>query len=96
MTDFEIDPKTGDLKEIITFPPGKKVAIVTSRGDVEDKITVPQFYEYMDEWLDFVAGFMKLTSKHFINQCGTMDDKKTALNDAALIEKAKAVGASFV
>jgi multimeric flavodoxin WrbA len=93
---FETGPNPGDIEYVRAFPAGKKVAVVTSRGDVEDTDYAPQFYNYMDEWLNFVLDGMGPSSKHFINQYGTNDDKKAAVNDAALIEKAKAVGASFV
>jgi multimeric flavodoxin WrbA len=49
---FDTDAETGDTKETIVFPEGKKFVVVTSRGDPEDKPMVPQLYDYHHETCD--------------------------------------------
>jgi len=87
----EIDPKTGEKSGFFTFPGGKKFVIVTSQGD-----EMPEMYQQTLDWLNMVASIMGSSSTEFITHCGSDDNKDSAQNNAELMAKAKAVGASLV
>ncbi len=93
---WEPDPETGELKEIHTFPKGKKFVIVTSRGDAEDTKAVPHLYEHLSEWLRVVAAAMHPSSTEFINHYGSYNLKDSARDDSDLVTRAEAIGASLV
>ncbi len=94
--DFETDPETGDVKETIAFPEGKKFVVVTSRGDPEDAPMVPQLYEYLNEWLSVVCAAMRPSGVEFIHHYGSMNAKDSARNDVELLSRAESIGASLV
>ena len=51
---METDPDTGKTKTKSAFPPGKKIVLITSRGDEEPAPMYSQFYKYMNEWLNIM------------------------------------------
>ena len=46
------DPRTGQPTMASTFPAGKQIIIVISRGDPEPPSMFPQFYDHLNEWLN--------------------------------------------
>ena len=93
---FEMDPETNDYKEIIAFPPGKKVVLITSRGDPEDKKDYDVYYGYMNEWLKVVGMALLPSSVEIIHHCGSWNEKDAARKDTDILAKAESVGASLV
>jgi multimeric flavodoxin WrbA len=93
---FDTDAETGDTKETVVFPEGKKFVVVTSRGDPEDKPMVPQLYDYLNEWLNIVGMAMGASSVEFIHHYGSLNAKDSARNDVELLARAQSVGASLV
>ena len=92
----EVDAQTGETKEIIAFPEGKKVVFVTSRGDPENPKFFPQLYGHLNEWLGCVGFAMLASSVDFIHQVGSFNDKDAARRNAELLARAESVGASLV
>lgn len=93
---FELDPETNDHKEILGFPPGKKVVFITSRGDPEEKKDYDVFYDSLNEWLKVVGMALLASSMEIINHCGSWNEKDAAGKDADLLVKVESVGASLV
>lgn len=93
---FELDPETNDYKEILAFPPGKKVVFITSRGDPEEKKDYDMFYNGLNEWLQVVGMALLASSIELINHCGSWNEKDAAQKDADLLAGAESVGASLV
>ncbi len=93
---FEVDPETNESKEILTFPPGKKVVFVISRGDPEEKRDYDALYNNLNEWLQVVGMALLASSIEFVHQYGTWNEKDMALKDADLLARAKSMGASLV
>jgi multimeric flavodoxin WrbA len=93
---FDTDAETGETRETVVFPEGKKFVIVTSRGDPESNPMVPQLYDHMNEWLRVVGMAMRASSVEFIHHYGSLNDKDSARNDTDLMARAEAVGASLV
>jgi multimeric flavodoxin WrbA len=93
---FELDPETNDYEEILTFPAGKKVVFVTSRGDPEDKKDYDVFYNALTEWLKIVGMALLASSIEFVNHYGSWNEKDAASKDAEILAKAESVGASLV
>jgi hypothetical protein len=91
-----MDPETNDYKEILAFPPGKKVVFVTSRGDPEDKKDYDVYYGYMNEWLKVVGMALLASSVEFVNHYGSWNEKDAAGKDAEIMARAESVGASLV
>lgn len=87
----ETDPNTGEKTSFFTFPGGKKFAVVTSQGD-----ETPEMYQQTLDWLNLVATVMGSSSTEFITHSGSDDDKDSARNNAELMARAEAVGASLV
>lgn len=92
----QVDPETNEMKEILTFPEGKKVVFVTSRGDPEDKKDYDALYGYMNEWLQVVGMAMQASRMEFIHHYGSGNEKDAARKDADLLARAESVGASLV
>ena len=95
---FDFDPET-QRENPSAFPPGKKLVLVTSRADVEDTDVLPQFYEYMNEWLTQIADTLEPTSREFIHHYGSPTDKlaskTSASENAQLMAEAESVGAAL-
>ncbi len=92
---FELDPDTWEVKEIRAFPEGKKIVVVTSRGDVENTETHPEVYEHLQHWFEIVTAGLRPASIEFINHYGSMNMKDAAGNNDELVAKAEAIGASL-
>ena len=91
-----VDPETGGETVRSEFPPGKKFVLVISRGDPEPPPFFPQFYRHLDEWLNIIPLSLGAGQIEFFHQRGAHMDRKAALNDPDLLEKAGATGASLV
>ena len=79
----EMNEETG-YKSVL--PGGKKMAFVTSQGD-ED----PETYRNIIDYVQMLLSFLSSASTELITQAGT-EDKNSAQNDAALMERAREVG----
>jgi multimeric flavodoxin WrbA len=86
------DPNTGESVVRFEFPAGKKFVLVVSRGDNEPTETLPQLYDYMNEWLNIVPLSMGAGNIEFLHQYGAEINRKAAKSDADLIQKAEALG----
>lgn len=93
---FELDPDTWEVKEIRAFPEGKKIVVVTSRGDVENTETHPEVYDHLQHWFEIVTAGLRPASTEFINHYGSMNMKDAAGNNDELMAKAETIGASLV
>ncbi len=89
------DPVTGEAVVKFEFPAGKKFILVLSRGDAEPAKILPHFYDHLNEWLYIIPLSLGAASIEFLHQYGAEIDRKTAQNDADLIKKADALGASL-
>ncbi len=91
------DPKTGEPTIKSAFPGGKNVLLIVSRGDDEPAPMYGQFYEYLDEWLNISVPFA-LGAKNFelLHQYSAYLDRKSAANNAELLEKARLAGAKLM
>ena len=90
------DPETGEETFRSVFPEGRKMAIVISRGDPEPPTLFPQFYDYLDEWLNVIPLSLGSEQYEIFHQYEAHLDRKAALNDGALLEKARQSGAGLV
>lgn len=90
------DPDTGEMKEILAFPEGKKFVVVTSRGDEENTQVLPQLYEQLEGWLNLVTMALNAGSTEFVNHYGSMNLKDSAQDNSDLMAKAESIGASLV
>ena len=93
---WEVNPDTGETKEIYAFPAGKKVVFVTSRGDPEDAKTFPHLYPHMNDWLNSVGMAMLASSVEIIHHYGSANEKDAARGNTEIIAKAESVGDSLV
>jgi multimeric flavodoxin WrbA len=89
------DPETGEAVMRFEFPAGKKFVLVISRGDNEPAAMLPQLYDHLNEWLNIIPLSLGAGSIEFLHQYNAEIDRKSAQNDAALIEKANALGGSL-
>ena len=94
--DFVENPETGEQTIKSAFPSGKKFIVLISRGDPEPAKLFPQFYDHLNEWLNLIPMSLGAGHYEFFHQYETGIDRKTASNDAALLQKAKAVGAGLL
>jgi len=94
---MEIDenPETGELTIKSEFPSGKKFVFIISRGDPEPPAMLPQLYDHLNEWLNVIPLSLGASSYDFFYQYGTHSDRKSAKNDAELLEKAFKMGNSL-
>ena len=90
------DPETGEETFRSVFPEGRKMAIVISRGDPEPPTLFPQFYDYLDEWLNVIPLSLGSEQYEIFHQYEAHLDRKAALNDGELLEKARQSGAGLV
>ncbi|MDA3898833.1 MAG: hypothetical protein PF482_22050 [Desulfobacteraceae bacterium] len=86
------DPKTGEPVMRFEFPTGKKFITIVSRGDNEPAEMLPQLYDHLNEWLNIIPLSLGAASIEFLHQYGAEIDRKSAKNDADLIEKAMVLG----
>jgi multimeric flavodoxin WrbA len=86
------DPETGEESFESKFPPGRKMIIVISRGDSEPPPLLPQFYDYLDEWLNLIPLSLNSEQYEIFHQYEAHLDRKAALNNPELLEKAYAAG----
>lgn len=91
-----VNPETGEETFRCAFPRGRKFVFIVSRGDPEPPNLFPQFYEHLNEWLNVIP--LSLGAGHYelFHQYGAHLDRKAALNDIDLMEKAKVTGAGLV
>ncbi len=95
--EFGENPETGEQTVRSVFPPGRKFALILSRGEAEPATSFPQLFDHLNEWLNLIPLALGAGSYEFFHQYGTdVSDRKAALNDAELMEKAKTTGAGLV
>ncbi|MFO7559391.1 MAG: flavodoxin family protein [Desulfobacterales bacterium] len=90
------NPETGEQTIRSEFPTGKKFIFLISRGDPEPAAIFPQFYDYMNEWLNLIPLSLGAGSYEIFHQFEAHLDRDSAKNDAGLLEKAKAAGFGLV
>ena len=88
--------ETGEQTIRSEFPTGKKFIFLISRGDPEPPDIFPQFYDYMNEWLNLIPLSLGAGSYEIFHQYGAHMDRKSAKNDSGLLEKARAAGSGLV
>lgn len=94
--EFGENPETGAPTIQSAFPAGKKMVFIISRGDPETPAFFPQFYDHLNEWLNLIPMSLGAGAYEFFHQYGADIDRKAALNDSALLEKARMTGAGLV
>ncbi len=92
----EHDPTTGEESFTCVFPQGRKFAIVISRGDPEPPTLFPQFYDYLNEWLNLIPLSMGSESYEIFHQYEAHLDRKAASGNVALLKKARQLGKRLV
>jgi multimeric flavodoxin WrbA len=90
--EYGTDPKTGKDFYRFEFPAGKKFVVVVSRGDVEPTQVLPQLYEHLNEWLNIIPLSLGAGGIEFVHHYGAEIDRKSAKNNAGLMEKARKAG----
>jgi hypothetical protein len=90
------NPETGEETIKSVFPVGKKMLIIISRGDPEPPPLLPQFYDYLDEWLNLTPLSLGIEKYEIFHQYGTSIDRKSAKNDSELLNKAQKAGAALL
>jgi multimeric flavodoxin WrbA len=94
--EFGAHPETGEPIVRSAFPSGKTFVIIISRGDPEPPSMFPQFYDHLDAWLNLIPLTLGAGRCALIHQHGADIDRKAALNDPALMEKARQTGAGLL
>ena len=90
------NPETGEATYTSKFPAGRKMIIVISRGDPEPPLLFPQFYDYLDEWLNVIPLSLGSDQYEIFHQYEAHLDRKSALNNAELLKQANRKGADLV
>lgn len=90
------DPQTGETSFSTAFPPGRNMLFLISRGDPEPPSLLPQFYDYLNQWLNIVPVALGIGKFELIQQFGAQTDRKAAQNDGGLIDKVMSAGAGLV
>lgn len=90
------NPETGEATFASKFPAGRKMIIVISRGDPEPPLLFPQFYDYLNEWLNVIPLSLGSDQYEIFHQYEAHLDRKSALNNAELLKKANRKGADLV
>ena len=93
--EYGTDPQTGKDFYRFEFPAGKKFVVVVSRGDVEPTQMLPQLYDHLNEWLNVIPLSLGAGSIELVHHYGGEIDRKSAKNNAVLIEKAQAAGGNL-
>ena len=94
--EFGESPDTGEQTIHSAFPSGKKLLFIISRGDPEPPKLFSQFYDHLNEWLTLIPLSLSVAKHKFLHQYETGNDRKSAVNDPEILEKAKALGAGFL
>jgi len=94
--EFAQDPQTGEDVYNSAFPEGRKFLIVISRGDPEKPKMFAQYYRYLDEWLNLIPLTLGAGKHTFFHQYGAGLDRRSAGNDAGLLERARKAGEELV
>ncbi len=94
--DLGEDPDTGEETIKSAFPTGKKFIFIISRGDPEPPKVFPQFYNYMNEWLNLIPFSLGAGDFKFLHQYDAQLDRKAASSDASLLEQARTAGVGLV
>lgn len=90
------DPQTGDTSFSTAFPTGRNMLFLVSRGDPEPPSLLPQFYDYLNQWLNIVPVALGIDKFQLIQQFGAQTDRKAAQKDAGLIDRVMSAGAGLV
>jgi len=93
--EFGENPDTGEQTSKSAFPGGKNFLFIISRGDPEPPKFFSQFYDHLNEWLNLIPSSLGAGKYEFFHQYETGIDRKSAVNDPEILEKAKAFGAGF-
>lgn len=94
--EFKEDPQTGLSAIDSAFPAGKRMLFVISRGDPEPPALFPHFYDHLNEWLNLIPLSLGAQKYDFFHQYGADIDRQSAVNDNALLQKARAAGAGLL
>lgn len=94
--EFKQNSGTGQPEIDSAFPAGKGFLLVISRGDPEPPPLFPQFYDHLNEWLNLVPITLGAGKYDFFHQYAADIDRKAAVNDPALLERARAAGAGLL
>ena len=94
--EFGENPETGQQTIKSAFPSGKKFILLISRGDPEPAELFSQFYDHLNEWLNLIPMSLGAGHYEFFHQYETGIDRKTSINDADILQKAKATGAGLL
>jgi multimeric flavodoxin WrbA len=90
--EFGQNPETGAPTVRSAFPAGKRFVFLISRGDPEPPALFPQFYDHLNEWLNLIPLTLGAGNYEFLHQYGADIDRKSAVKDSTLIEKARQAG----
>ena len=90
------NPETGEATFASHFPAGRKMVIVISRGDPEPPLLFPQFYDYLDEWLNVIPLSLGSEQYEIFHPYEAHLDRKAALNNFELLKQAHRLGAELV
>jgi putative NADPH-quinone reductase len=90
------NPETGEETFASHFPAGRRMIIVISRGDPEPPPLLPQFYDYLNEWLNLIPLSLNSEPYEIFHQYEAHLDRKAARNDAELLKQAHRKGADLV
>ena len=90
------NPETGQPDFKSAFPADRKFVFIISRGDPEPPPMFGQLYDNLNEWLALLPLSLGAGHYEFFHQYGAGLDRKTAQNDASLLEKARATGKGLV
>jgi multimeric flavodoxin WrbA len=77
------------------FPEGKKFVMVTSRGEPEPPTQLPELYQQIQAWLEFVARELQASSVQVINHVASLTSAHSAEGNTELLAKAESTGASL-
>jgi putative NADPH-quinone reductase len=94
--EFGENPDTGEQTINSAFPSGKNFLFIVSRGDPEPPKLFSQFYDHLNEWLNMIPLSLGAANHNFFHQYETGFDRKSAINDSEILEKAKASGAGLL
>jgi NAD(P)H-dependent FMN reductase len=95
---FELgeNPQTGEPTFKSAFPGGKNLLLLISRGDPEPSPIYGKFYKHLDEWLNIIPFSLGVGQFKLLHQYGAQLERKSAANDAELVQKVRAAGAELV
>ncbi|RJQ69979.1 MAG: flavodoxin family protein [Desulfobacteraceae bacterium] len=90
------NPETGEPTFKSAFPGGKNLLLLISRGDPEPSPMYGKFYKHLDEWLNIIPFALGAAQFEFLHQYGAHLERKSAANDAEVLQKARLAGAKLV